>query len=184
MPVRLRRAIPIPSRSTDFPNPTRSPECASAGRFHPRRCAISSPKFMPGSRRRRARSDSASRAANPQRAGCDLGASGVVSYPRAAVLEVLRGSGLTYVEPDARFTCACACPTAPTRWRRRCACRRYGRRYRAGTDVRHTTLEGWLRLSWVAPNRPRSEKARAHRVGRARLRVGRWNCTFSKKRSP
>jgi aspartate/methionine/tyrosine aminotransferase len=70
---------------------------------------------------------------------------------RAAVLEVLRGSGLTYVEPDGAFY---VCVRLPHGTDSLAAALRLVDEYDVVTVPGRTfgnTLEGWLRLSWVAP---------------------------------
>jgi aspartate/methionine/tyrosine aminotransferase len=70
---------------------------------------------------------------------------------RAAVLQALRGSGLTYVEPDGAFY---VCVKLPAGSDSLAAAHRLVDDYDVVTIPGVTfgeTLEGWLRLSWVAP---------------------------------
>jgi aminotransferase len=70
---------------------------------------------------------------------------------RAAVLEALRDSGLTYVEPDGAFY---VCVKLPAGHDSLAAAHRLVDDYDVVTIPGVTfgaTLEGWLRLSWVAP---------------------------------
>jgi len=70
---------------------------------------------------------------------------------RAAVLEVLRGSGLTFVEPDGAFY---ACVKLPHGSDSLAAAYRLIEEHDVVTipgSIFGKTLEGWLRLSWVAP---------------------------------
>lgn len=70
---------------------------------------------------------------------------------RAAVLEALRASGLTYVEPDGAFY---VCVRLPAGVDSLAAAHRLVDEYDVVTVPGVTfgaTLEGWLRLSWVAP---------------------------------
>jgi aspartate/methionine/tyrosine aminotransferase len=70
---------------------------------------------------------------------------------RAAVLEVLRGSGLTFVEPDGAFY---TCVKLPHGSDSLASAYRLIDEHDVVTipgSIFGQTLEGWLRLSWVAP---------------------------------